>query len=352
MKRFKKVGLGLLALSVGLSLVGCGKGGNKAEAESVKKDDYSVALVTDVGGVDDKSFNQSAWEGLQSWGKSHDRQKGNGGYTYYQSNTDAEFMLNLNSAIDDDFNLNIGVGFKLQPALEETAAANSERQFVIIDSVIENQKNVLSVVFEAQESSYLAGIAAAMTTKTNKLGFIGGQEGEVIGLFEAGFVAGAKSVNPNIEVLVQYAGTFGEAAKGKSIASAMYHSGADVIFHAAGDTGNGVFSEAVDIMETKPANPVWVVGVDLDQQAEGKYNGGNVTLTSALKSVSSVTELISNNAMEGKFPGGTTQVYGLADGGVDITDGQLSKEILAKVKEAKEGIIAGTIKVPKVPEKK
>lgn len=349
MKKMKKLGAVLLAMTLTLGLSACGE--DKEKSEASKKDSYSVGLVTDLGGVDDKSFNQSAWEGLQEWGKENNLEKGVGGYTYYQSNSDSEYVPHLNSAIDDGFDMIVGIGFKLQPALEEVAEANPDRQFVIIDSVVEDMDNVLSVLFRANESSYLAGVAAAKTTKSNKIGFIGGQAADVIELFEAGFEAGAKSVNPDIEVVSQYAGTFGDAAKGKSIAAAMYKSGIDIIFHAAGDTGNGVFSEATDLMNADPENKIWVIGVDRDQEDEGQYDSGNLTLTSVLKSVGAVTKSIANDAKEGEFLGGTTQVYGLKEGGVDITKGQLSDELMKEIEEVKEKIISGEIEVPEVPSK-
>lgn len=357
MKTSKKIGMGLLTLGLAATLVACGSGKDAKTDESAaggkdKVSDFSAALVTDLGGVDDKSFNQSAWEGLQEWGKEAGKEKGTGGFNYYQSNSDSEFTPNLNSAIDDGFNLVFGIGFKLQPAIEEIAGANSETEFVIIDSVVEGKDNVASVVFKDNEASYLAGIAAAKTTKTNKVGFVGGQEGEVIGRFEAGFVAGAKSVNKDIDVDVQYAGSFGDAAKGKTIAQAMYKGGIDVIFHASGDTGNGVFSEAIDIMKTNPENPVWVIGVDRDQEAEGEYDGKNVTLTSTLKGVGTAVKDLSEKAEAGNFPGGETMVYGLKDGGVDLTDGQLTDEIKTAVEAAKEEIKEGKVEVAEAPEKK
>ncbi|MEG2709260.1 MAG: BMP family protein, partial [Vagococcus sp.] len=340
-----------LALALTLTLTACG-GGNTKKDDAAKKDggkdgaNHSVALVTDVGGVDDKSFNQSAWEGLQEWGKENNKEKGKDGFNYYQSNSDSDFLPNLNQAINDGFKTIFGIGFKLQPAIEEIADSKKDNNFVIIDSVVEGKENVASVVFKDNEAAYLAGIAAAQTTQTKKVGFVGGQEGEVIGRFEAGFKAGVESVDPEIKIDSQYAGSFGDAAKGKSIAAAMYKSGVDVIFHASGDTGNGVFSEARDIMKTNPKDKVWVIGVDRDQEEEGKYDGGNVTLTSTLKGVGTVVKDISGKANEDKFPGGETLVYGLKDGGVDLTKGQLSEDVLKAVDDAKTQIIDGKVEVP------
>ncbi|MGY3748519.1 BMP family lipoprotein [Vagococcus acidifermentans] len=352
-RTFLKTGL---VLALGLVLTACGGGGGDTKESGDKSgketSDFSAALVTDLGGVDDKSFNQSAWEGLKEWGEATGREEGVGGFKYYQSDSDADFLPNLNSAIDDGFNIVFGIGFKLQPAIEEVAKANEDVEFVIIDSEVKDQKNVASVLFKDHEASYLAGIAAAKATKTGKVGFIGGQEGEVIGRFEAGFVAGVKSVDEKMEVDVKYAGSFGDAAKGKAIAAAMYQSGIDVIFHASGDTGQGVFSEAIDIMNTNPEDKVWVIGVDRDQEEEGVYNNGNVTLTSTLKGVGTAVKDISEKSEKGEFPGGDLMVYGLKEGGVDLTDGQLddvNKDIKPAIDEAREAIIAGEIEVPDKP---
>ena len=154
--------------------------------------------------------------------------------------------------------------------------------YVIIDDRIEGQKNVASAVYADNEAGYLAGIAAAKTTKTKQVGFVGGMESEVITRFRAGFEAGVKSVDPSIKVQVDYAGSFGDSAKGKTIAAAQYAAGADVIYQVAGGTGAGVFSEAKDLNEKKNEDEkVWVLGVDRDQKAEGEYtskDGKNLTL--------------------------------------------------------------------------
>ena len=341
-----------LVTALALTLTACGGDKSKtADSGSAGKDEanHSVALVTDIGGVDDKSFNQSAWEGVQEWGADNGKEKGKDGFNYYQSNSDSDFLPNLNQAINDGFKTIFGIGFKLQPAIEEIADSKKDNNFVIIDSVVEGKDNVASVVFKDNEAAYLAGIAAAKSTQTKKVGFVGGQEGEVIGRFEAGFKAGVESVDPSIQIDSQYAGSFGDAAKGKSIAAAMYKSGVDIIFHASGDTGNGVFSEARDIMKTNPENKVWVIGVDRDQEEEGKYDGGNVTLTSTLKGVGAAVKDISTKANEDKFPGGEVLTYGLKDGGVDLTTGQLSEEAQKAVDAAKEEVIAGSVEGPEKP---
>lgn len=343
-----------LGFTSGLVLAACGNGGGSdtAGSDAASGDkaakDFSVVMVTDVGGVDDGSFNESAWNGMKEWGKEHNLEQ-NKNFAYIQSNEDSQFVPNLNQAVNNNFDLIYGIGFKLKPAMEDVAKANTDQHFVIIDEVIESD-NVASVLFKDHEAAYLAGVAAAETTETDHVGFIGGQESDVIDRFEAGFLAGVKAVNPDIKVDVEYAGSFGDAAKGRQLAAAMYTNGADIIYHASGDTGNGVFSEARDRMNANPDDKIWVIGVDLDQQAEGEYDGGNLTLTSTLKGVGEAVQDLSNEAMEGTFPGGKTTNFGLAEDAVGLTDGNLSDDAKAKVQEYKQKIIDGEIEVPTHPD--
>ncbi|WP_028125342.1 BMP family lipoprotein [Eremococcus coleocola] len=317
-----------------------------------ESDDFSAVIVTDVGGVDDKSFNQSAWEGLQAWGEEAGKEKGAKGYDYIQSDSDSDYITNLNTAVQSGFDLTFGIGFKLEEAINQIAQQNPDSHFAIVDSFVD-QPNVASYNFKDHEASFLAGVAAAMTTKTNKVGFVGGVEGVIIDRFEAGFVAGVKAVNPDIEVSVEYAGSFADAPKGKQIAAAMFKNGADVIFHASGDTGNGVFSEAKDLVKNDPSQEIWVIGVDRDQDAEGvvEIDGEerHLTLTSTLKGVGEAVKLATEQAAKGEFKAGNN-VLGLKEDGVGLADGQLSDEIKEKVAEYKDQIINGDIEVPEKPE--
>src|SRR5690606_21232966 len=144
---------------------------------------------------------------------------------------------------------------------------NEDRFFAIVDDVVEAD-NAVSITFKEHQGSFLVGVAAALKTKTNKLGFVGGVDSPLINKFEVGFIAGAKSVNPDIEVEVQYAESFGDASKGKMIAADMYNNDIDVIYHASGGTGNGVFNEARDLKNADPDREIWVIGVDRDQHEE------------------------------------------------------------------------------------
>ena len=318
---------------------------------AVSAQDFSAVVITDVGGVDDKSFNQSAWEGLTQFGKDNKLEEGVGGYYYLESKTDSDYTTNLNSAVQANFSLIFGIGYKLEAAIKEAATQHTDKNFAIVDSVVD-LPNVASLTFKDNEAAFLAGVAAAKTTKTKQVGFIGGVEGFVIDRFEAGFVEGVKAVDPEIKVDVQYAGSFADAAKGKQLAAAMYSGGADVIFHASGGTGNGVFSEAKDIVTNDPSKEIWVIGVDLDQDAEGvvtvEGKERHLTLASTLKGVGAAVKQFAQDAKDGKFAAGN-KVYGLADGGVDLTDGQLSEDAKKAVKEYKDKIIKGEVKVSEKP---
>ncbi|MBG9979613.1 BMP family lipoprotein [Facklamia lactis] len=315
------------------------------------QDAVSPVIITDVGGVDDKSFNQSAWEGLTAWGEENSVEQGVGGYDYLESKSDSDYVTNLNTAVQGGFNLIFGIGYKLQPAIDEAAQQYTDKNFVIIDSVVE-QENVASITFKDNEAAFLAGVAAAMTTKTDHIGFVGGVESEVIDRFEAGFIAGAQTVKPDIEISVEYAGHFADAPKGKQLAAAMYADNVDIIYHASGGTGQGIFSEAKDLVSNDPSRELFVIGVDLDQDAEGlvEVDGEerHLTLASTLKQVGeSVKSFTDKTAKEG-FEGGI-QTLGLADGGVDLTTEHLAEDVKKAVEDYKQQIINGEIEVPEKP---
>ncbi|MDD6171183.1 MAG: BMP family protein [Ligilactobacillus ruminis] len=334
----KKIASAIAAtLMLGTVLVGCGNG--NSGSEKVK---HTAALVTDGGSIDDKSFNQSAWEGLEAWGKENKLEKGVNGYNYAQSNSDADFTPNINKLIKAKYSTIFGIGYKLAPAISKTAKQNPKTNFVIIDDVVSG-KNVASVTFKSEQSSFLAGVAAAETTKTNKVGFLGGVKSDVITTFEKGFIQGVHAVNPKITVDVKYAGSFTKADLGQSMANAMYNNGEDVIFHAAGGTGSGVFTAAKNL--AKNGKKVWVIGVDQDQKADGAYKGGNVTLASAVKEVGNAAKDIANKAMKDKFPGGKVVTYDLKSKGVDLVNDNMSDSAWKVVQQYEQKIIKGDLTV-------
>ena len=348
MNKKQWLGLGLVAVAA-VGLAACG---NRSSRKAASSSDVKTkaAIVTDTGGVDDKSFNQSAWEGLQDWGKEHNLSKDKG-FTYFQSTSEADYANNLQQAAGS-YNLIFGVGFALHNAVKDAAEEHTDLNYVLIDDVIKDKKNVASVTFADNESAYLAGVAAAKTTKTKQVGFVGGMESEVISRFEAGFKAGVASVDSSIKVQVDYAGSFNDNAKGKTIAAAQYAAGADVVYQVAGGTGAGVFAEAKSLNESRSeSEKVWVIGVDRDQEVEGKYTSkdgkeSNFVLVSTLKQVGTTVKDIANKSEKGEFPGGQVIVYSLKDKGVDLAVTNLSEEGKKAVEDAKAKILDGSVKVP------
>lgn len=351
---FKKKYLALVAviLVIGMLLSACGSDNGKSGSKNGKDDSFTVGMVTDTGGVDDKSFNQSAWEGLKEFGKNNNLKVGKD-VKYLQSTSQADYAPNLNQLIHQNYDLVYGIGFLMENDVKKAAQQNPDAKLAIVDSVVlddnkKPMKNVASITFKEQQGSFLVGVVAGLTTKTNKVGFVGGINSELIKKFENGFKAGVMAVNKDAQVYVQYAGSFSAADKGQAIASTMYSKGADIIYHASGATGNGVFTEAKT--RKKNGDDVWVIGVDRDQYEEGQPEG--VTLTSMVKRVDNAVVQVSKDTMNGHFPGGKVLEFGLKDNGVGIADHKenISKDVLSKVEDYKKKIIDGKINVPKTDE--
>ena len=328
-----------------LTLAGCtnnSEEGMDVSAETSEDSKYRIAMITDTGGVDDRSFNQSAWEGMQAWTEENDFSED--AIQYYQSNSESDFIPNFNTAIHDGYEIVYGIGFLLEDAIQTTAEQSPEQNFGFVDGVVD-LPNVASLNFRDHENSFLAGMAAALTTETGTVGFIGGIESPIIDRFQTGFEHGVEYVDDSVEVDIQYANSFGDTGTGQQIAAAMYSNGADVIFHAAGAVGNGVFQEARNRMEEGSDTQLWVIGVDRDQEAEGEYDGGNVTLASTIKQVGNAVRNLTNQTMNSEFPGGETIYYGFAEEGIDFTRGQIADEDWALIEEARQQIIDGEIEV-------
>ncbi|WP_100486178.1 BMP family lipoprotein [Sporolactobacillus pectinivorans] len=338
----------LVACVVVLATVLTGCGSSSTSSSSGSSTAFKAGMVTDTGGVDDKSFNQSSWEGLQKFGKDNNLKIGTG-VKYLQSTTASDYSPNLNQLVHQNYNIVFGIGYLMQSDVQNIAEQNPNAKLGIIDAVAVDKnnkplKNVASMTFKEQQGSFLVGVVAGLTTKTNKVGFIGGVNGALIKKFESGFKAGVKTVNPKAQIYVQYAGAFNAPDKGQSIASTMYTEGADIIYASAGDTGNGVFTEAKN--RAKNGKKVWVIGVDKDQYAQGLPE--NVTLTSMVKRVDRAIYDVATKTKEGKFPGGQVLQYGLEQNGVGIapTTKNVSKKALDAVNSYKKKIIDGSIVVP------
>jgi basic membrane protein A len=317
-----------------------------AGTEPAPSGDLNVGLLFDVTGRGDKSFNDAAAAGL-------DQAVEEFGITASESTPtgDADRAERLTGLIDQGNGLVIGVGFLWGDAITAGAEANPDTSFAIVDSVVD-LPNVASLVFAEEQGSFLVGAAAALKSQTGTVGFIGGVENDLIKKFEAGFAAGAKAVNPDIEVLVNYItqppdfSGFNDPAKGKEIAASQYAAGADVIYSAAGGSGLGAFEAARD---AGAPGEVWAIGVDSDQYNLVSPDLQPYILTSMLKKVEvAVYETIKAYA-EDNFTAGV-QVFDLAAGGVGYsTTGGFVDDIADQLDAFAEQIISGDIEVPTAP---
>ena len=302
------------------------------EAEAAA--DYSeikIGIVTDVGGVNDGSFNQSSWEGLTRASEDLGVQ-----VKYLESKTDADYAPNIETFIDEENDLIICVGFMLADATRAAAEANPDQKFAIIDDASIDLPNVTCLMFKQAQASYLVGYVAGLTTESNTTGFVLGMATEVMHQFGYGYVAGVLDANPDAKVLQQNANSFGDTAIGKSAATAMVTNGADVIFHAAGGTGLGTIEGCTEA-------GIWAIGVDSDQSVLAP----ETILTSAMKRVDNACYDAAKSVCEGTLEAGV-KTYDLSTAGVDIapTTTNLDAEVLKAVEEVKAKIIAGEIVVP------
>lgn len=347
--------VGILMMS--LLLTACGGGSTDApengqNAENVNDTenaagDFYVGLVTDIGGIDDKSFNQGTWEGIERFAKEFSADK-----NFLQSEQDADYVPNLSSFADEGADLIVAPGFLFEESLSQVAANFSDQKFLIIDAVVDVD-NVASAMFAEHEGSFLVGVAAALKAKEagkDTVGYIGGMDFESIQKFEAGYEAGVLAVDPNMKVLVEYAGAFDNAQTGQALAARMYDQGAYVIFHAAGGTGNGLIKEATD--RRVNGQDVWAIGVDRDQYEDGIYDGDkSAVLTSMIKKVDVAAYEIAKLTLDGKFPGGEVYTFNLENEGVGLPENNpnLSDEIVKAANDYIPQIISGEIEVSPVP---
>ena len=293
---------------------------NKSKKEESKKDKLKVALILDEGGVNDQSFNQSAWEGALRSKDKHQIE-----VSYLESTKEADYITNIDTAVDNGSDLIVGIGYKMKNAIAESADNYPDQKFAIIDEVVEKD-NVISITFNEEQSGYLVGLIAGEMTKTNKLGFIGGQEVPTVTRFYDGFIKGIKEVNPNAEVSIQFANSFTDAAKGKAIAQQMISKNMDIIFTAGGGVNSGVF-------EICKETNTYAIGVD----SPCNYIAPEIILTSALKNVGSGIEMTIDDVVNGTFQGGKHIVYDMSTPAIDFERTNLiPKDIIEEVEKIKE----------------
>ncbi|WP_395295859.1 BMP family protein [Kitasatospora hibisci] len=351
MRRSTKLAAVVLSGSLGMaSLAACGAKSNDTTASSGSSEGgIKVGMAYDIGGRGDQSFNDSAARGL-------DKAKADLGVTVTEADAktgeaEADKETRLKNLVTAGYSPIIAVGFVYQSAVEKVAKENPNTKFAIIDSASDTQPaNVTSLTFSEQEGSYLAGVAAALKSKAKHIGFIGGVQSELIKKFEAGYVAGAKSVDPNIRIETTYLTTppdfsgFNSPDKGKEAAQGQLDKGADVIYSAAGSSGNG----AIEAVSNKPG--ALAIGVDSDQAAQpalAKYK--NVIMTSMVKNVDKAVYAYIESAKKGSVFTGVKNFDLKADGVSLATTGGKIDDIQGKLNDAATAIKSGATTVPTAP---
>src|SRR5712671_399734 len=353
----------LLILLLLSSLVFVGPACNRSLYGADDKSKIHVGIVFDIGGKDDRSFNAAAWAGVKcaETGMLPDGKTscGKAALDIVLRDVEPGNPVSIEPAMrafaERGYDLIIGVGFAQGPIMQSVAKDYPNIHFAIIDGVIFEddgktpKANVASLVFKEHEGSYLAGIIAAKTTKTNVLGFVGGMDIPLIHRFEKGYEEGAKSVNPNIQIVQNYVGVTDSAwnnpGKGKELSLAQIGKGADVIFTAAGNSGLGAFDAVEQYGKVNGRATHFVIGVDSNQNM---VKPGYV-LTSMVKRVDNAVYDIVKDVVNGKFQAGF-HVFGLESEGVGYVIDQYNKDLVPPeainaVEEAKKKIIAGQIKV-------
>ncbi|GAA2321348.1 BMP family ABC transporter substrate-binding protein [Streptomyces kunmingensis] len=353
MRRSRTSRLTHIAVAVtGLALAATACGGTSADkaGDEAKDSNLGLAISYDVGGRGDQSFNDAAYSGMvkadKEFGYKSDDQEPSDG------ESDADKIARLSSLAKSGYNPVIGVGFAYAPAVKAAAAKYPKTTFGIIDDSTINAKNVADLVFSEEQGSYLAGVAAAKATKSNTVGFVGGVDVPLIHKFEAGYTQGVKDTNSKVKVVTQYLtetadeGGFSSPDKGKTAAEAQIEKGADVVYHAAGLSGQGVIQAAA-------AKKVWAIGVDSDQYNQKPLAAYKASiLTSATKDVGRAVYELAKSVHDKKPLSGVTR-FDLKAGGVGITETNPKyKEITGladAVAKAKQDIIDGKVTVATKP---
>ena len=305
LKRIKSL---LLVGALSISVVGC-----NSTNISLKEDNIKVCVVLDEGGANDQSFNQSAIEGLYRAKDNYNIE-----VSYIESKSEAEYFQNVETAVDQENDLVVAVGYKFTEEIEEASKVYPNQKFAIIDGSYENTpSNVTSILFNEEEAGYCVGLVASQMTETNKIAFLGGYDIPSVTGFMDGFIVGAKEGNENIEIKSQFANSFTDSAKGKAMAQQLIKDGYDTIFSAGGGVNNGVWEACVE-------NNKMAIGVDMPSS---QYSPA--IITSALKNVGTGLELTIKDLIDDNFKGGTKTIYSLANNGVgyEVTE-HLSSEVI------------------------
>ena len=329
----KKKLLSLLAVSaITVTLfAGCGSSSSTGDATGTDAK-VKVGMVTDSGTIDDKSFNQGTWEGIEKAQKDFSLQDPK--YLKPSGETKADYLKEIGNLYDAGYRLIATPGFKFETAVYEAQDKYQDAKFVIIDGtpndgaekdpVVKVSDNAVSILFAEQQAGFVAGVATSVELKEGSLGFIGGMKIPAVQKFNWGFQQGVAYANANLGTKmtldkenVIYQGTFNDVAAGTQLANAMYDRGVKAMFCAAGGVGNGVITAAKTQVDS--GKNVWVVGVDRDQYDDGKYaDGKSVVLTSAIKKVDSASYDMVKQVLDGNFPGGKTLTFDITKDAVGI----------------------------------
>ncbi len=331
----------LLILITIFLFTSCGKKENNTVTDKSK---IKVGLVFDVGGRGDKSFNDAAYRGLEKA-----KQELGIEYEYIEPGPGAEREAALRQfANRPDISIIFGIGFIFTDEITKAAIEFPDKKFACVDYTYDSAKtlppNLVALEFREEEGSFLVGAIAGLMTKTNKVGFVGGMESPLIKKFQVSYEAGVKYVNKDCQILIGYAGVTGDAfknpGKGKEIALGQYNDGVDIIYHASGVTGLGVFEAA---RETKK----FAIGVDSDQNDEAP----GFIITSMVKAVDVAVFEVIKEVKEGTFKGGRAETFGLKTNGVDYAYTEKNKNLIpqdvrTKVEAIRKEIIEGKITIP------
>ena len=295
-------------------------------------------MVTDIGGLGDKSFNDSAYRGLMEA-----KTKLGVDIQVLQSKSAADYQPNLTVLADEDFTEIFAIGFLMSEDVSQVAKTYPRKNFAIVDAVVD-EPNVTSITFEEQDGSFLAGALAAMMTKSKTIAFLGGMDIPLLRKFEAGYAAGAREIDPSVNVLVKYVGSFEDVASGKELAGVLFNQHADITFVAAGKSGLGAFDQVRD------RTGDYVIGVDSDQ--DGIVPGK--VLTSMIKHVDVAVFKVAQDVQSQKIPSGSITL-GIKDGAIGLTDFAYTKNAIgpariARLAALRAAIVSGKIVPPQTRE--
>jgi basic membrane protein A len=346
----------ILFLITSFLFTGCKPADQNDEKSSDDSEEVlvKVGMVTDSGTIDDKSFNQGTWEGIEQYKEENGKIETK--YLKPQGVDTSDYEKAITTLIDSKYDLIITPGYMFEEAISNVSKDFEDTSFVLIDGLVEDADNVVSVNFASEQSGFLAGISASLSSKTGKVGFIGGQEIPSVQAFEFGYEAGIKYAKDNLDSETElsyseYADSFNDVAKGKTLASTMYTNDVDIIFHAAGGVGTGIITEAKE--RALKGEEVYVIGVDRDQYSEGEYEDGkSVVLTSAIKKVDTAAYMFIDDKVNEQFKGGESVTITIKDGGVGLPEENpnLSEDVLTEIDNVTEKLIADEITVPQTEE--